>query len=248
MLGIVVGAVAGQALSWASRAGHLERGLLPVGTVAVPLMSYYGSVAMHGNGFVAAFTAGIAFAPSIAHRWARAARSAEPADESAGESADESLKLAAWAGTLLEYAVWCLFGVILVAHLGGIVTWQGAVFALLSLTLLRMAPVGLVLLGTGFARPTRLFIGWFGPRGLASVVFALIALEEYPDSGDVGLITGTIALTVLFSVVLHGITADIGADRYGAWAARTRPSAELGAAVEPVAGRGTARRRNTPAA
>jgi NhaP-type Na+/H+ or K+/H+ antiporter len=232
VFGVAVGAFAGQALSWARNAGWLDSGLLPVGAVAVPLLSYYGTVAANGNGFVAAFVAGVAFAPSIARR------SAGPIGE--------SLQLAAWLGAVLEYAVWCLFGVILVAHLGDIASWQGLVFALLSLTVLRMLPVALVLLGTGFARPTLWFIGWFGPRGLASVVFALIAVEEYPHNGDVARVAGTIALTVLLSVVLHGITADIGANRYGAWATRTRPHAELGAAVAPVAGRGTTRGWRTP--
>jgi NhaP-type Na+/H+ or K+/H+ antiporter len=232
-LGIAVGAIAGHALSWAGSAGFVAGGLLPVGTIAVPLLCYYAAVALDGNGFVAAFVSGIAFAPSVTLR-------------SGAAPNGESLQLAAWVGTLLEYAVWCLFGVILIAHLGAIATWTGALFALLSLTVLRMVPVALVLLGTGFARPTRLFIGWFGPRGLASVVFALIALEEYPDNSDVARVTGAIALTVLLSVILHGITADIGASRYGAWIARTHPTAELGAAVAPVAGRGTTRRWRTP--
>jgi NhaP-type Na+/H+ or K+/H+ antiporter len=233
VFGVAVGAIAGQALSWARSAGWLDSGLLPVGTVAVPLLCYYGAVAANGNGFVAAFVAGVAFAPSIAHH-------------SAGAAPGESLQVAAWVGAFLEYAVWCLFGTILVAHLGDLATWQGLVFALLSLTVLRMLPVALVLLGTGFAPPTLWFIGWFGPRGLASVVFALIAIEEYPHNGDVTRDTGTIALTVLLSVVLHGITADIGANRYGAWATRTHPHAELGASVAPVAGRGTTSRRHTP--
>ncbi len=229
VLGVAAGAIAGHALSWARNSGLLDRGLLPVGVIAVPLLCYYAAVSCDGNGFVAAFVAGVAFAPAIG-------RSSDAATNG------ESLQLTASVGNLLEYAVWCLFGVVLVAHLGKIITWTGAVFALLSLTVLRMVPVALVLIGTGFARPTRLFIGWFGPRGLASVVFALIALEEYPDSGDVARAAGTIALTVLLSVVLHGITADIGASRYGAWATRTHPVAELGASVAPVAGRGTTRR------
>jgi sodium/hydrogen antiporter len=233
-LGIAVGATAGYALSWARHAEYLERGLAPIGAVAVPLLCYYGAVAMDGNGFVAAFVAGVAFAPGATVRSAEA-------------TGQDLLQLAASVGTLLEYAVWCLFGVILVAHLGDIATWSGLVFALLSLTVLRMIPVAIVLLGTGFARPTRLFVGWFGPRGLASVVFALIAVEEYPDNGDVARVTGTIALTVLLSVVLHGITADLGAARYGAWAVRTHPTAELGAALAPATGRGTRRqRRLTP--
>ena len=137
--------------------------------------------------------------------------------------------------------VWCLFGVILVAHLGEIATPAGVLFAVLALTVLRMAPVALVLLGTGLRRPTRLFIGWFGPRGLASVVFGLIAIEEYPGDVEVAHVVGTIGLTVLLSVVLHGATADVGSARYGAWVDRARPPAELGASSNPVVGRGTRR-------
>lgn len=96
-------------------------------------------------------------------------------------------------------------------------------------------PVALVLPGTGFARPTRLFIGWFGPRGLASVVFGLIATEQLPANSDVKSVTGAIALTVLLSVVRRGVSAGIGAQRYGSWATRTQPSAELtGNPPEPL--------------
>ncbi|MGX7678757.1 cation:proton antiporter domain-containing protein [Jatrophihabitans sp. DSM 45814] len=231
LVGVGVGVLAGYALSWARNAGFVQSGLLPVGTLAVPLLCYYGAVAVHGNGFVAAFVAGVAFAPSLGRRFVATTN-------------QESLQVTAWVGTLLEYAVWCLFGVILVAHFGEFATWPGVLFALLSLTVVRMVPVAFVLLGTGFAQPTRWFIGWFGPRGLASVVFALIALEEYPDNGHVAQVIGTIALTVMLSVVLHGVTADVGAARYGAWVTRTHSSAELGAATAPIAGRG-ARRRGT---
>lgn len=225
LLATGVGAAAGYALRRAAVAGRSQAGLLPIGTVAVPLLCYYGSVALDGNGFVAAFVAGVAFAPSVAHR-----------------TEDDSLALAASAGTLLEYAVWCMFGAIVVVHLGDLFSWQGLLFAPLALTVLRMVPVGLVLLGTGFARPTRWFIGWFGPRGLASVVFAVIALEEYQGNEAIGQVVGTIAITVLLSVVLHGITADPWAARYGAWASRTQPEAELGRTVQPLAGRGIRRR------
>jgi NhaP-type Na+/H+ or K+/H+ antiporter len=129
---------------------------------------------------------------------------------------------------------------------GDLATAAGLLFAVVALTALRMVPVALVLLGTGFRRPTRLFIGWFGPRGLASVVFALIAIEEYPGNAEVKHVAGAIALTVLLSVVLHGATADVGAQRYGAWAARIKPPAELGAAVTPVVRRGTRRHWHLP--
>jgi hypothetical protein len=74
------------------------------------------------------------------------------------------------------------------------------------------------------------------------VVFGLIATEELPANNDVKSILGAIALTVLLSVVLHGVSADIGAQRYGAWAVQTQPQTELKSAVEPVIGRTTARR------
>jgi sodium/hydrogen antiporter len=135
-----------------------------------------------------------------------------------------------------------LFGIIVVSRIGELVTWPALGFAVLSLTVLRMAPVALVLLGTGLARPTMLFVGWFGPRGLASVVFALIATEDLPANSDLKSVTGAIALTVLLSVVLHGISADIGAQRYGAWVTQTQPQVELMSAVEPVVGRAHRRR------
>ena len=228
LVGLLVGVVSGRLLSWAKSAGLVEAGLIPVGTVAVPLLCYYGAVALDGNGFVAAFVSGTAFAAATSHRVSV-------------QSADEPLLLTGWGATILGYVVWCLFGVIVVSRVGELVTWPSLGFALLSLTLLRMVPVALVLLGTGFARPTWWFVGWFGPRGLASVVFALLAAEELPDNGDLAAVTGTIALTVLLSVVLHGATADIGAQRYGAWTARTRPPAEFAEAIEPVAGRGLRR-------
>jgi hypothetical protein len=73
------------------------------------------------------------------------------------------------------------------------------------------------------------------------VVFGLIATEELPATSDLKSVTGAIAFTVLLSVVLHGISADIGAQHYGAWATQTHPQTELTSAVEPVVGRTTRR-------
>jgi NhaP-type Na+/H+ or K+/H+ antiporter len=222
LVGVLLGVVSGRMFAWAGASGLIEKGLVPVGTVAVPLLCYYGAVAVDGNGFVAAFVSGTAFAAAISRR-AHAVSVAEP------------LQLTEWGATTFGYAVWYLFGIIVVSRIGELATWPALGFALLSLTVLRMAPVALVLLGTGFARPTRLFIGWFGPRGLASVVFGLIATEELPASSDLKVVTGAMALTILLSVVLHGASADIGAQRYGAWATRTQPAAELtGNPPEPL--------------
>jgi NhaP-type Na+/H+ or K+/H+ antiporter len=94
------------------------------------------------------------------------------------------------------------------------VTWQTVCYAALSLTVLRMLPVGVALTGAGLQRRDVLFIGWFGPRGLASVVFALLTLEGLGPAGRE--LVAVIALTVTASVVLHGVTA-------GRLTGRTRP-------------------------
>ena len=85
---------------------------------------------------------------------------------------------------------------------------------MLSLTVLRMLPVALALVGTGMDRHTVLFVGWFGPRGLASVVFALLAIEELGDSPMVAQAIAAVCLTVLLSVVLHGVSAGPLGRRY----------------------------------
>jgi sodium/hydrogen antiporter len=103
----------------------------------------------------------------------------------------------------------------------------------LSLTVLRMVPIGIAMLRSGFRWPTIAFVSWFGPRGLATVVFALIALEslELTESGQQ--VLATVALAVLSSVVAHGLTAGPLGRLYGDWVRRTRPSAERRQAPEP---------------
>ena len=85
-------------------------------------------------------------------------------------------------------------------------SWQVFAYALLSLTVIRMLPVFLVLTGRNLRTDEKLFIGWFGPRGLASIVFGLIVLEEHLPGGST--ITVTVVCTILLSVILHGMTAN----------------------------------------
>jgi NhaP-type Na+/H+ or K+/H+ antiporter len=97
----------------------------------------------------------------------------------------------------------------------------------MALTVVRMLPVALSLIGTGLRARTVAFIGWFGPRGLASVVFALIALESLEVDAPLRVVLATICLTVLLSVIAHGVSAEPLAARYGAWVTHTSPPAEL---------------------
>ena len=110
--------------------------------------------------------------------------------------------------------MWFLFGAALVPLALDYFSVSTLVYALLSLTVIRMVPVALSLVGAGLDRPTVLFVGWFGPRGLASVVFALLAIEELGESPMVGQAVAVVALTVLLSVVLHGVSAGPLGSRY----------------------------------
>ena len=216
-IGVVAGAVAGFLLRRAAARGLATRSLVPLATVVVPLLAYYGAAAVHGNGFVAAFVSGTAFAAAHLPRLG----------DQDDERHDAATELTESISTLLGYAVWTVFGMLAVPHVRDHITWQGVVFAAMSLTVLRMGPVALVLLGTGLRGRSVAFIGWFGPRGLASVVFALIALESLKQTAQVSAALAAVELTVLLSVLLHGASAGPWARAYGDWVRRVRPPVEL---------------------
>ena len=120
---------------------------------------------------------------------------------------------------------------------------QPIIYAIASLTLIRMVPVAIALAGTHLRLATVAFIGWFGPRGLASVVFTLIALEELDHSGGGTLLVQTATWTILLSVLLHGISAAPLAARYGASISKAgdvpdnAPAADPKIRVRDLAGR-----------
>jgi len=112
---------------------------------------------------------------------------------------------------------WFVFGSVIVPALAAGWTWHIVVYAVLSLSVVRMLPVAIALIGTRMDRATVLFVGWFGPRGLASIVFALIALEDlHGVPGPLDEVVGAIGFTVLLSVVAHGLSARPLAGRYAA--------------------------------
>ena len=171
----------------------------------LPVLAYTGATLVGGNAFVAAFVAGTAFAGTAA--WV--------AQE------ELALGLAELLSEPLGYAVWLAFGFAALPLVRAEAGWREVVFAALSLTVVRMVPVALSLLGTRLRPATLAFVGWSGPRGLASVVFALLAIEGLDDTPQVRTAIGAVALTVLLSVVVHGVTAEPLAARYGAWVARS---------------------------
>jgi sodium/hydrogen antiporter len=171
------------------------------------LLSYSLAIYLGGNGFVGAFVAGMAFG-SVA------------SDDDAKETA-----LATDVGELLSLLVWFLFGAVMVVPAINEATWRDGLYAILALTVVRMVPVAISLWRSGLNRRTVAFIGWFGPRGLASVVFALLAFDALAQS-DRQIVLPAVSLTVLLSVLAHGLSASPLAGRYGEHATsldRSRP-------------------------
>jgi NhaP-type Na+/H+ or K+/H+ antiporter len=213
--GAGLGYAAGAALRYSDSRGLSTGHSRAIAVLMLPLLAYTAASAIGGNGFIAAFVAGSFFA--AAHK----------------RSDGQSLLLAESIVDPMGYATWLAFGALavptLLVHLG----WQEFVFALAALTVLRMVPVAISLVGSGLRGQTVGFIGWFGPRGLASVVFALIAVESLRPSPELDDVLATATLTIVLSVILHGLTAGPGARRYAHWVQTTQPAAELAESSEP---------------
>jgi NhaP-type Na+/H+ or K+/H+ antiporter len=110
------------------------------------------------------------------------------------------------AGSVLALLTWLIFGAVVVGKAIGLVTPLTVLYAIMSLTIVRMLPVFLCLIGSGMGNTASLFVGWFGPRGLASIVFAIMVFDaNLPGNGT---LMATVACTVVLSVIAHGLTAN----------------------------------------
>jgi sodium/hydrogen antiporter len=200
--GVIAGVAAGALGAWVLRSfggrGWMEGTWRQINAVATPLLAYTVAAALGGSGFIAAFVAGIVFRIVAA------------------DHAKETTFLAEQTGELLNAVTFLLFGAVLLGPALGELDWPIALYAVASLTVVRMLPVALALAGTGMRRVTVGFLGWFGPRGLASIVFVLIVLEE-TELPERPLIAAVVTWTVALSVYAHGLTAGPGASRYADW-------------------------------
>ena len=201
--GVVFGVVGGLTMRMARRRGWATEDLAGPGVLALALAAYAGTLWLGGNGFVAAFVAGLAFG-NFAGRG----------------GATEVFYVEQTAG-LVSLLTWLIFGAVAVPTVIENTDWQVIGYAILSLTVVRMLPVGLALAGSGLSKPTVSFVGWFGPRGLASIIFALIALEDLHAEAEHAV--AIIGMTVLLSVLAHGLSAKPLATRYGATVADLVP-------------------------
>jgi len=205
-LGLVIGLGGGWLIQRAIRRGGIAEEFVPRAVLVLPALCFLSAEAIGASMFIAAFVAGLA---------------AQSVYRGAGKHAVEFTSQ--W-GQLINLAVFFLFGVTVARSVGRLEP-VFFLYALLSLTLVRMLPVGLSLIGTGLSRSSVLFMGWFGPRGLASIVLGLVYVEqEIPAASDT-LIKGVVIATVLLSILLHGFTAQPGIAWYARQVASLPPTA-----------------------
>jgi NhaP-type Na+/H+ or K+/H+ antiporter len=188
LVGLGVGLVGGWLVSWASKREWMTGSFRRLALLALALIAWALADQIGGNGFIAAFVGGLAVGPTV---------------ESVGE---QLIHFTEAEGQLLNLSVFFIFGVLVIGLIQPL-SWEVALYALLSLTVIRMVPVALSLLRTHLRGISVLFMGWFGPRGLASIVLGLIVVAEAPLIAGRGLIEQVVALTVLLSVLLHGVSA-----------------------------------------
>ena len=206
--GVLAGIVAAAAVVYGSRYNLIEAPWLQIVPVAGAALSYGIAAPLGGSGFIAAFVAGMTFA--ALRRPVKDAELTFLSDE---------------LGELLNGVTLLVFGAVLLWPALDGLTWRIALYAVASLTIIRMLPVAIAMLGTGARRPTVAFLGWFGPRGLASIVFAVIVVQE-ADLPHTNTILLTTYATVGLSVLAHGVTAAPLARRYAAWFASTPQDAK----------------------
>ncbi len=201
IVGIVFGYAGARALDTAATNGWADPPFQGIGVLALALLTYAFAESIGGNGFIAAFTGGMVFGNTVRHPCGFLYEFMETE------------------GELLMLLTFTIFATALIPEALPHINTLTFVYAILSLTVIRMLPVAISLRGLDLRLPTHLFLGWFGPRGLASVLFVLLILEnaEAPHQAD---ILATTVVTVALSVLLHGVSAAPLAAAYGAVAAR----------------------------
>jgi NhaP-type Na+/H+ or K+/H+ antiporter len=196
-VGIAVGWSGAKLLGWGQKSGWISTNFRKAMGVALILLAYAVAEALGGNGFIAAFVMGMVRGHVARHT-----------DEDIHRHIEVEV-------SLLILLTFLLYGAVLlprtIPHIDGMMV----LYALVSLTFIRMIPVAVSLLGAGTKPITTGFIGWFGPRGTASILYIFTVLEVEDLIIGAGLIYDVTMITVLLSVILHGVTAAPLAKRYG---------------------------------
>ena len=198
LAGVLAGIAAACVVVVARGHGRVEGSWHQVVPLAAAGLAFGLADPIGGSGFIAAFVGGFVFG-AIRRR----------TSEDVGYLIEE-------VGEVFSAVTFIVFGAVLLGPVLGDVTWQVVLYAVLSLTVVRLIPVAISMIGLGLRKPTLAFLGWFGPRGLASIVFAVLVLEEGGLPHD-DLILKTTYLTIGLSVLAHGLTAAPLANRYADW-------------------------------
>lgn len=210
--GVVIGYVGARLLDTAAERGWAIDSFQGIGILSLAVFTYALAEIIGGNGFIAAFVGGMVFGNTLRH------------------PCSFLFEFMETEGNLLMLVTFLIFGAVLLpeglAHLTPAVLF----YAVLSLTVIRMIPVAISLAGAGLRAPTYLFLGWFGPRGLASILFVLLILEESELVHREELLAVTV-VTVALSALLHGLSAAPLARRYAQSVARTGECEE----IQPIA-------------
>jgi NhaP-type Na+/H+ or K+/H+ antiporter len=206
-IGVAVGALGARLLAWSTSHGWVSGEWRRMPALVLAALGYAVTVSLDGSGFITAWVTGLAFGVV----WRRTA----PPAEAATAGPESVVGFAEQLGDLLASLSFFVFGAVLLGPALAAIDWRTALYAILSLTVVRMLPVAAALAGSHFRLPTVLYVGWFGPRGLASIVFALLMLEDGPSGAE--LLVDVVSLTVGLSVLLHGATAAWAARTYGTW-------------------------------
>ena len=206
--GVVAGIAAAAVVVYAGGRRFVDETWLQIVPVAGALLAFGLAEGIRGSGFIAAFVGGAVFGGLRRRRGGDVSHLIEQT------------------GAVLAAVTFVVFGAVLLGPALGDLTWQIGLYAVLSLTIVRMLPVAISMLGTGARRPTVAFLGWFGPRGVASIVFGLLVLEEHGLEHE-QLILATAFVTVGLSVVAHGVTAAALTTRYADWLATRAAEGDL---------------------
>ncbi len=198
VVGIAIGWIGGTALVHAAKRGWVASLWVQIGAAALGVAAYGLAVFLDGSGFIAVWLTGL-----LLGRITR-----KELEEVSGFS--ETL------GSALTMISFLVFGTVILGTVLADLTWQIAVYAVLSLTVIRMIPVALGMIGSNLNRVSVLYLGWFGPRGLASIIFAGLVVEgsEIPHAS---LIVTVAMVTVGVSVYAHGATSWVGSESYADW-------------------------------
>lgn len=206
--GVALGVVAGLVVALALRAARAHNWMDPLygklATLSTAVATFLLAGELDVNQFIAVFVGGLAFGAAL--------------DDAVADELDE---YTADTGVLLATAAFFVFGNLFVADALGSLSWHVFVAAVLLLTVCRVVPVAISTIGLGLHPRTILFVGWFGPRGLASIVFGIMLLEEQLAVSQA--LFEIVALVVVLSVFLHGLSATPGAAAYGRWYRAAHP-------------------------